>query len=105
MPGVGTGNAYKYVVLGADGQWREKADPMAAYAEVPPDTASKVFESSYEWGDADWMDARPAKQHVHEPMSVYELHLGVVAARQDLGASSPTSCPATSPTSASPTSS
>ena len=37
---------------------------MAGYAEVPPDTASKVFESSYEWGDADWMDARPAKQHV-----------------------------------------
>ncbi len=75
VPGVGSGNAYKYVVLGADGQWREKADPMAGYAEVPPDTASKVFESSYEWGDDDWMTARPQKQHVHEPMSVYELHL------------------------------
>ncbi|MDX6373167.1 MAG: 1,4-alpha-glucan branching enzyme [Nocardioidaceae bacterium] len=75
VPGVGSGNAYKYVVLGADGQWREKADPMASYAEVPADTASKVFESSYEWGDGDWMAARPRKQHVHEPMSIYELHL------------------------------
>src|SRR4249919_170958 len=75
VPGVGSGNAYKYVVLGADGQWREKADPMASYAEVPPDTASKVFESSYEWGDGAWMDGRPSKRHVHEPMSVYELHL------------------------------
>ena len=28
-------------------------------AEVPPDTASKVFESSYTWGDEDWMAARP----------------------------------------------
>jgi 1,4-alpha-glucan branching enzyme len=75
VPEVGSGNAYKYVVLGADGQWREKADPMASYAEVPPDTASKVFESSYEWGDGDWMTARPRKQHVHEPMSIYEMHL------------------------------
>ena len=78
VPGVGTGTGYKYVVLGADGQWREKADPMASYAEVPPDTASKVFESTYEWGDQEWMDARPSQQHVAEPMSVYEMHLGVV---------------------------
>ena len=75
VPDVGSGNAYKFVVLGADGQWREKADPMASYAEIPPDTASKVFESSYTWGDQDWMTARPSKQHVHEPMSVYEMHL------------------------------
>ncbi|HRD60671.1 MAG TPA: 1,4-alpha-glucan branching protein GlgB [Nocardioides sp.] len=75
VPEVGSGNAYKYAVLGADGQWREKADPMASWAEVPADTASKVFESSYEWSDAAWMDARPAKQHVREPMSIYEVHL------------------------------
>ena len=29
MPGAGAGAGYKFVVLGADGQWREKADPMA----------------------------------------------------------------------------
>jgi 1,4-alpha-glucan branching enzyme len=75
VPAVGSGTAYKYAVLGADGEWREKADPMASYAEQPPLTASRVFESDYEWGDAAWMDARPAKQHVHEPMSTYEMHL------------------------------
>ena len=75
VPGVGSGTGYKFVVLGADGQWREKADPMASWAEPPADTASKVFESSYEWHDQDWMDARPGKQHVSEPMSVYEMHL------------------------------
>jgi 1,4-alpha-glucan branching enzyme len=75
VPGVGTGTSYKYVVLGADGEWREKADPMAFWAEVPPQTASRVHESTYAWGDQAWMDARPAKQHVHEPMSVYEMHL------------------------------
>ena len=45
VPNVGTGTAYKYVILGPDGEWREKADPMAFWAEVPADTASKVFES------------------------------------------------------------
>jgi 1,4-alpha-glucan branching enzyme len=75
VPGVGAGHAYKYVVLGADGQWREKADPMAFWAEVPPDTASRVYESSHQWGDDDWMSSRPSKRHVQEPMSIYEMHL------------------------------
>ena len=29
VPGVGDGTRYKFEVLGADGVWREKADPMA----------------------------------------------------------------------------
>ena len=76
VPGVGSGNAYKYVVLGADGEWREKADPMASWAEVPPDTASKVFESSYTLGRLR-VDGRAARASStsHEPMSIYELHL------------------------------
>ena len=76
VPGVGSGTAYKYLILGPDGQWREKADPMAAWAEKPADTASRVFESSYTWGDDGWMTARASKQPVAEPMSIYEMHLG-----------------------------
>ena len=45
VPAVGAGACYKYVILGADGQWREKADPMAFWAEVPPATSSRVYES------------------------------------------------------------
>jgi len=76
VPGVGSGAHYKYVVLGADGEWREKADPLAGFAEVPPQTASRVFESHYEWGDADWLAWRASQQPVSTPMSIYELHLG-----------------------------
>jgi len=76
VPGVGSGTNYKYVVLGADGEWREKADPMAAFAEVPPQTSSTIFESHHEWGDADWIADRASGQPVSAPMSVYELHLG-----------------------------
>ena len=35
-PASARGAHYKFVVLGADGQWREKADPMAFHTEVPP---------------------------------------------------------------------
>ncbi|CAI9404812.1 1,4-alpha-glucan branching protein GlgB [Nocardioides sp. T2.26MG-1] len=75
VPGVGAGTAYKYVILGPDGQWREKADPMAQWAERPADTASKVFESGYSWGDDAWLEQRATRQPVASPMSVYEMHL------------------------------
>jgi 1,4-alpha-glucan branching enzyme len=75
VPDIGAGTAYKYVILGADGQWREKADPMAYFAEQPPATSSVVFESRYEWHDHDWMTARAGKHPVSEPMSTYEMHL------------------------------
>ncbi|MFC9972230.1 1,4-alpha-glucan branching protein GlgB [Spirillospora sp. NPDC127200] len=76
VPDVADGACYKFQILGADGVWRTKADPMAQATETPPATASKVFTSTYEWGDGDWMDRRKGRQWVHEPMSVYEVHLG-----------------------------
>ena len=75
VPGIGSGTAYKYAVLGADGEWREKADPMAAYAEKPAQTASRVHESTHTWGDDAWMRARAERAPVASPMSTYEVHL------------------------------
>ncbi|SCG60809.1 1,4-alpha-glucan branching protein GlgB [Micromonospora halophytica] len=76
VPDVPVGARYKYRVLGADGQWRDKADPLATYAEVPPATASVVHHSTYEWHDAEWLARRAKRQPHQEPMSVYEVHLG-----------------------------
>ncbi|MEH0983603.1 1,4-alpha-glucan branching protein GlgB [Micromonospora sp. CPCC 205556] len=76
VPGAQVGARYKYRVLGADGRWRDKADPLAAYAEVPPATASVVHHSTYEWDDAAWLERRARRQPHQEPMSVYEVHLG-----------------------------
>ncbi|WP_299051513.1 1,4-alpha-glucan branching protein GlgB [uncultured Nocardioides sp.] len=75
VPDVGSGTRYKYAVLGSDGVWTDRADPLAAWAETPPETASRVFESSYTWDDAEWMAARAEKQPVAAPMSTYEVHL------------------------------
>jgi 1,4-alpha-glucan branching enzyme len=76
VPGAGQGMKYKFRILGRDGVWREKADPLAAYTEVPPRTASVVYESAYQWEDADWLTQRAGKQWHAEPMSIYEVHLG-----------------------------
>ncbi|NJP32607.1 1,4-alpha-glucan branching protein GlgB [Micromonospora thermarum] len=76
VPGVGAGARYKYRILGPDGHWRDKADPLAAYAEVPPATASVVHHSTYQWNDAAWLERRARRAPHQEPMSVYEVHLG-----------------------------
>ncbi len=73
---AGDGARYKYVVAGADGITRDKADPFAAYAEVPPATASVVFRSRYAWRDGDWLARRRTTDPLPRPFSAYELHAG-----------------------------
>jgi 1,4-alpha-glucan branching enzyme len=76
VPGIGKWARYKFHILGKDGQWREKADPMAFATQVPPDNASVVFDSGYQWGDGDWMARRAGSNPVYEAMSIYEVHIG-----------------------------
>ena len=77
IPGVRKGDRYKYFIRSNNGTCAEKIDPYAFYAEVPPNSASVVWDlSPYTWNDAAWMDERKAKHSVGSPMSVYEVHLG-----------------------------
>jgi 1,4-alpha-glucan branching enzyme len=77
LPGVEPGTRYKFRVIGQDGVWREKADPMAFATEVPPATASIVPAAGrYEWNDGSWLAHRQSARWYAEPMSVYEVHLG-----------------------------
>jgi 1,4-alpha-glucan branching enzyme len=75
VPGIGIGAQYKFRIRGAGGAWVDHADPMARYAEKPPKSASIVWDSSYVWGDDEWLAARAAKVAVDAPMSIYEMHL------------------------------
>ena len=45
IPGLGDGTVYKFAILGREGTWRDKADPMAFATEVPPATGSIVSTS------------------------------------------------------------
>ncbi|GAA2213207.1 1,4-alpha-glucan branching protein GlgB [Nonomuraea monospora] len=76
VPDLGAGQRYKYQILGADGVWRDKADPMARRTEVPPMTASVIDKSDYSWQDDAWMVERRERQAQTGPMSIYEVHLG-----------------------------
>jgi 1,4-alpha-glucan branching enzyme len=76
VPEVGDGCRYKFQILGADGRWRYKADPMAFACESPPATASVVTTSRYEWSDADWLAHRAGTEWHKAPMSIYEVHIG-----------------------------
>ncbi|MGI8760632.1 MAG: 1,4-alpha-glucan branching protein GlgB [Jatrophihabitantaceae bacterium] len=76
VPDAGDGCRYKFQILGADGHWRDKADPMAFATEVPPATASVVHTPHYTWHDAEWLERRARTQWHRAPMSIYEVHLG-----------------------------
>ena len=77
-PGVRSGAAYKYEIIGPDGKRLPlKADPFARRAELRPATASIVASDlDHDWADsahrAHWskVDAR------RQPMSIYEVHPG-----------------------------
>ncbi|MGV1003959.1 MAG: 1,4-alpha-glucan branching protein GlgB [Candidatus Nanopelagicales bacterium] len=76
IPNIADGTKYKFAILGRDWVWREKADPMAFAAEVPPSTASVVYTTDYTWGDQEWLDYRANADVLNTPKSVYEVHLG-----------------------------
>ena len=75
IPDVHRGAAYKYRIE-SHGRVFEKGDPYARMWEVPPNTASRVWDDEYEWRDQDWMQQRAARNALDAPMSVYEVHLG-----------------------------
>jgi 1,4-alpha-glucan branching enzyme len=77
VPGAGSGALYKFAVQSrVAGYKMDKIDPFARYFEIPPRTASIVWDGTYDWGDADWMQARAAFDMHHRPVSIYEMHIG-----------------------------
>lgn len=78
LPGVAAGALYKFEIRNRDtGAVLVKADPYARACEFRPRTAARVTAASaYAWGDAAWLAARAARDWLHAPMSIYELHAG-----------------------------
>ncbi len=77
IPGLGKGSAYKYFIKSRiAGRTAEKGDPFAAFWEVPPRSASIIWDWDYDWNDAEWMAERKNRNGLERPFSVYEVHLG-----------------------------
>ncbi|UII34113.1 1,4-alpha-glucan branching protein GlgB [Fulvivirga ulvae] len=77
IPGIGEGTVYKYFIESGHGGYKvEKGDPFAFKWEVPPNTASIVWDITSSWTDKAWMDKRKKSAGKPQAFSVYELHLG-----------------------------
>jgi len=77
IPDVGPGAVYKFHIASRFNGYRvDKADPVAFHSEVPPRTGSVVATSRHAWQDQAWMAARPTRQALDRPLSIYEVHLG-----------------------------
>src|SRR5215831_19526685 len=56
LPGVERGTLYKFHIRSrVNGYEVDKADPFAFFNEIPPKTASIVWDLDYTWRDEKWM--------------------------------------------------
>jgi 1,4-alpha-glucan branching enzyme len=74
-PDAPVGSYYKYIIAPHNGQAMEKGDPFAFWRETPPNSASRLWDYNYQWGDDEWMEARSTRNPRDVPESIYEMHL------------------------------
>ncbi len=68
-------DTYKYSIETKDGRILLKSDPYASHFETRPGTASKIYESSYEWNDEKWYEEKKSRIIYKSPVNIYEVHL------------------------------
>ncbi|HHJ16460.1 MAG TPA: 1,4-alpha-glucan branching protein GlgB [Gammaproteobacteria bacterium] len=78
IPGICAHTYYKYEIRSREhGSIHLKTDPYGQAFELRPGTASVThYPADYAWNDAQWMQARADNGWLHQPMSIYEVHLG-----------------------------
>jgi 1,4-alpha-glucan branching enzyme len=78
IPGMKAGNLYKFEIRNRDsGDVFTKTDPYGQQFEQRPKTSSIISqENSWQWQDTNWMQQRQSFDWLHQPMSIYEVHLG-----------------------------
>jgi len=77
LPGVVKGTLYKFHIRSRFNSYEvEKTDPFAFFNEIPPKTASIVWDLDYTWRDEKWMASRNQRNALDAPMSIYEMHVG-----------------------------
>jgi 1,4-alpha-glucan branching enzyme len=77
LPDLGIGDRYKFEIVAARNEVILKSDPCGRYFEVPPLTASVVWQDDYAWRDEAWLAARAGHDKwLRSPMAIYEVHLG-----------------------------
>jgi len=77
VAGAKKADRYKYHICAHSKNFsKDKIDPFAFYSEVPPKTASVIWDLTYKWNDQEWMDQRGQRHKGDKPLSIYEVHPG-----------------------------
>ncbi len=77
IPGVQSGDLYKFEIRTGAGDILLKSDPYARQTEMRPGNAGIVADDTpYDWQDSDWMKERSLKNIQESPVNIYEVHLG-----------------------------
>ncbi|MDH5766078.1 MAG: 1,4-alpha-glucan branching protein GlgB [Gammaproteobacteria bacterium] len=85
IPGLATSTLYKYEIQNRySGEVVSKSDPYAQQLELRPRTASVTHcAASFTWQDSAWIKTREQFDWLHQPISIYECHLGSWQRDQD----------------------
>ena len=77
IPNAKVGDFYKFIIYTQGGEKLYKTDPYGNSQELRPGTASRVVDlETYTWGDEEWIKSKEGKDYNHEPMAIYECHIG-----------------------------
>ncbi len=77
IPDLAPGALYKFELRARDDSIHLKSDPYGRRFEVRPSTATIVEPpTQFRWSDSDWCAARADYDWLHQPMTIYEVHLG-----------------------------
>ncbi|MGC9127507.1 MAG: GlgB N-terminal domain-containing protein, partial [Acidithiobacillus sp.] len=72
IPDLDLGELYKFELRHREtGRVFTKTDPYAQAFELRPSNAARVTDSTFQWQDAAWLEARSQSDWQHAPMSIY----------------------------------
>jgi 1,4-alpha-glucan branching enzyme len=83
IPELALGSLYKFELRDQQGNIHVKTDPYGNRFEHRPANAAIVEESHHQWNDSEWMQQRERVEWQHQPMSIYEIHIGSWQRRPD----------------------
>lgn len=84
VPGAKEGQCYKFLIITQEGKALYKADPYANAAQLRPETASVITNlKGFKWSDSEWVSKKKKEDHLKEPMSIYECHIGSWKKQED----------------------
>jgi 1,4-alpha-glucan branching enzyme len=76
IPDLQPGALYKYELRTPTGRRLLRADPYGKQTEMPPGTASRIYEPAQPFRDGQWLQKRKEATWAEKPVAIYEVHLG-----------------------------